>query len=544
MSNNDNRGFFDFEEEWDVEKVLQQRYEREQQEPERAIPQQPVQPAYQPAPVQRERVQREPAQHTQRTQRTARQGSASPNRRKKKSRVNWRGWAIVIGCGILALAILIGLIALIVHAIGGSDEPELPADATEVSEVTEAPLSPQERIANILPRADFVAAGYDYDAAIAILQEFGEDWKMQPELSAANDRYLAEKAKLVRYEDTTQITHIFFHSLIVDTDRAFDGDSKETGYNQYMATVTEFNRVLEELYKRNFVLVRIHDIVKVEKDENGKDVFKQGDIWLPPGKEPIVISQDDVNYYEYMVDGDGDRFPDAGGDGFADRIVIGEDGYPTCRYITADGQTVYGDYDLAPILEHFVQEHPDFSYRGARGILALTGYEGVFGYKTHPQWKDILGEAAYNEEVQAAKDVTQCLKDHGWEIACHSYAHFGYGYNSAEDILADVNKWEDQVQPIVGDSDIFIYPYGSDIAGIEKYEGAKYEAMYQAGYRFFCNVDGSTPYWVQIHDDYVRQGRRNIDGYRMYWGPDLLDDLFDVKEIWDAARPETVPSIV
>ena len=532
-SNKTNGDVFDFDEEWDVEKVLQQRYEREQQEPERVIPQKPVQPAYQPA--QQEQVQR--------PQRPASQ-NRSRNGGKKKKRVNWRGLAILIGGAIVLLALLIGLIVLIVNAIGGSDDPSKAADLTEAAEATEETLPPEERIADILERADFIAAGYDYDKAIGILQEFGTDWQAQPELSAANTRYLADKAKLVRYEDTTQITHIFFHSLIVDTDRAFDGDSKETGYNQYMATVTEFNRVLEELYKRNFVLVRIHDIVKVEKDENGKDVFKQGDIYLPPGKEPIVISQDDVNYYEYMVDGDGDRFPDAMGDGFANRIVIGEDGYPTCEYYAADGQKLLGDYDMAPILEHFVQEHPDFSYRGARGILALTGYEGVFGYKTHPQWKDILGEQAYNEEIQAAKDVTQCLKDHGWEIACHSYAHFGYGYNSAEDILADVNKWEDQVQPIVGDSDIFIYPYGSDIAGIETYEGAKYEAMYQAGYRFFCNVDGSTPYWVRIHDDYVRQGRRNIDGYRMFWGPELLDDLFDVKEIWDEARPSTVPSIV
>lgn len=536
-NSNRDREVFDFEE-WDVEKIIQQYRAREEEEvqPERTIPLEPVQPVYQP-PAQSERTS-VPAQ------RRRTQDAASRNRRKKKSRVNWRGWAIVIGGAILILALLIGLISLIVHAVSGSDEPDGAAKTADVSEATEETLSPEERLPDILQRADFVAAGYDYDAAIAILQEFGADWQSQPELAAANDRYLAEKAKLVRYEDTTQITHIFFHSLIVDTDRAFDGDSKENGYNQYMATVTEFNRILDELYKRNFVLVRIHDIVKVEKDENGKDVFKQGDIYLPPGKQPIVISQDDVNYYEYMVDGDGDRFPDAGGDGFANRIVIGEDGYPTCEYYTADGQKVLGDYDLAPILEHFVRAHPDFSYHGARGILALTGYEGVFGYKTHPQWKDILGEEAYHEEVQKAIDVTQCLKDHGWEIACHSYAHFGYGYNSAEGILADVNKWEDQVQPIVGDSDIFIYPYGSDIAGIEKYEGAKYEAMYQAGYRFFCNVDGSTPYWVQIHDDYVRQGRRNIDGYRMFWGPELLDDLFDVDEIWDKARPETVPSIV
>lgn len=534
MDNNENRNVFDFDEEWDVEKFLQQRHEREEKprQPERVMPKEPVQPTYQPA-----QARREPVRHAQR------QTSASQNRRRKR-RVNWRGWAIVIGACLLILAMLIGLIALIAHALGGSDDAAQPADATEVSEVTEVLLSPEERIADILPRADFAAAGYDYDGAIAILQEFGEDWQAQPELSAANDRYLAEKAKVVRYEDTTQITHIFFHSLIVDTDRAFDGDNEQNGYNQYMATVTEFNRILEELYKRDYVLVRIHDIVKVEKDATGKEVFKQGDIYLPPGKKPIVISQDDVNYYAYMVDSDGDRYADAGGDGFANRIVIGEDGFPTCEYITADGQTVYGDYDLAPILETFVQAHPDFSYRGARGILALTGYEGVFGYKTHPSWKDVLGEAAYNEEVQAAKDVTQCLKDHGWEIACHSYAHFGYGYNSAEDILADVNKWEAQVQPIVGDSDIFIYPYGSDIAGVEAYEGAKFEAMYQAGYRFYCNVDGSTPYWVKIYDNYVRQGRRNIDGYRMFWGPELLDDLFDVKEIWDEARPETVPSIV
>jgi len=530
--NNENRKAFDFDEEWDVEKILQERWEKEQgralpQEPERVIPQVPVQPEYQPMPEQPEHPQRAPR--------------ATNANRKKKSRVNLRGWAIVIGGAVLILALLIGLICLIVNAVGGSDEPD---KAVEMTEATEETLPREERIADILNRADFVAAGYDYDAAIAILKEYGADWQAQSELSSANDRYLAEQAKLVRYEDTTQITHIFFHSLIVDTDRAFDGDDKETGYNQYMATVTEFNRILEELYKRDFVLVRIHDIVKVEKDETGKEVYKQGDIYLPPGKQPIVISQDDVNFYEYMVDGDGDREPDALGDGFANRIVIGADGYPTCEYITADNQKLQGDYDMAPILESFVQKHPDFSYRGARGILALTGYEGVFGYKTHPQWKDILGEKAYNEEVQKAREVTKCLKEHGWEIACHSYAHFGYGYNSAEDICADVQKWEDQVQPIVGDSDIFIYPYGSDIAGIEAYEGAKYEAMYQAGYRFFCNVDGSTPYWVQIHDDYVRQGRRNIDGYRMFWGPELLDDLFNVDEIWDKARPETVPSIV
>ena len=355
-------------------------------------------------------------------------------------------------------------------------------------------------------------------------------------------RYTDAKSTCVRYEDTTQTTHIFFHSLIVDTARAFDGDNETNGYNQYMTTVDEFKAMLEELYKRNFVLVRIHDIAVEQTDANGATSYVQGDIYLPPEKKPLIISQDDVNYYEYMVDSDGDKLPDAGGDGFANRLVIGDDGKPTCQYITAEGETVYGDYDLVPILDKFVEEHPDFSYRGAKAIIAVTGYEGVYGYHTHPEWKEIIGIDEYDKECQAAREMTKCLKENGYEIASHSFGHPSYGEHSVDEVAEDVQKWEEQVQPIVGDTDIFIYPYGADIAGVEDYSGGKYEAMYAAGYRYFCNVD-STKYWVQIKQNYVRQGRRNLDGYRMWWNPELLEDLFDVQEIFDPARPTPVPSI-
>ena len=30
-------------------------------------------------------------------------------------------------------------------------------------------------------------------------------------------------------------------------------------------------------------------------------------------------------------------------------------------YIDAEGNTLYGEYDLMPILESFIKEHPDFS---------------------------------------------------------------------------------------------------------------------------------------------------------------------------------------
>ena len=55
------------------------------------------------------------------------------------------------------------------------------------------------------------------------------------------------------------------------------------------------------------------------------------------------------------------------GDGFATRIVIGEDGKPTCEMVMDDGTVSTGSYDLVPLLEDFIQEHPDFSYTGRQG---------------------------------------------------------------------------------------------------------------------------------------------------------------------------------
>ena len=75
---------------------------------------------------------------------------------------------------------------------------------------------------------------------------------------------------------------------------------------------------------------------------------------LPEGKKPFVMSQDDVCYYEYMD-----------GDGFASRMIIGEDGKPTNEMKMDDGSVSVGSYDLVPLLDDFIKEHPDFSYRGA-----------------------------------------------------------------------------------------------------------------------------------------------------------------------------------
>jgi len=421
-----------------------------------------------------------------------------------------------------------------------SSEPTEPS-----SEPTEPPIPPAA--AALMEQADFIAAGYDYAKAISML-ESSSYYAQVPEMAAKVASYKDLDSKLVTYPKPQTVTHIFFHSLIADTDRAFDGDGDEGGYNMFMNTIAEFEAIMQQMYDKGYVLISPYDLAYEVTDENGTH-FTYGNIRLPEGKIPFLMSQDDLNYYGNMIGATHGKdatpiFVDNNCDGFAHKIVIGEDGYPTCEYLDANGNIVTGDYDLVPVLERFIQEHPDFSYHGARAILGVTGYEGVFGYRTKPGYKDALGAAAYEKEVEEAKKVAQCLRDHGWILASHSYGHPAYGDISASRVAKDSDRWENTVQSVIGDTDVILYPNGSDIAAWNQkytFDNGKFKALYEDGYRYFFNVDGSK-YWNQLGSNYFRGGRRNPDGFRMYYNPELLEDLFDVSSVFDKARPTPVPN--
>lgn len=464
----------------------------------------------------------------------------------------WRNWPLIrfILICVILLGILCGMISCAVNAIGGlfaKDPAESQPVDTQPIETT-VPPETEPQPDELMRQADLLAAGYDYEGAAQLLRS-SSYFASSSDYQARVAQYETDSQTLVKYGDMQNITHIFFHSLVVDNARCFDGDYTETGYNQYMTTIPEFEKILQSMYDRGYVLVSPYDVAYEYVDENGQTRMKYGEIYLPEGKTPFLMSQDDVNYYGYMI-GDADPSyerpakPQPTGDGFAHKIVIGADGYPTCEYMDANGNITTGDYDLVPILERFIQAHPDFSYRGARAILGMTGYEGVFGYRTKPAYEDDLGTEAYKKECEDAKAVAQCLRDHGWILASHSYGHPAYGNISAEKVATDSDKWEQTVQPIIGNCDVILYPHGSDIAGIGKYtfDNAKYKALYEDGYRYFFNVDSHVA-WQQLGDDYFRGGRRNLDGYRMWHTPKKVADLFDVDEVFDPDRPTPVPGI-
>ena len=320
-----------------------------------------------------------------------------------------------------------------------------------------------------------------------------------------------------------------------------DGDYKSGDYDQVMTTIDEFNQITQSMYDKGYVMVSIYDMATA--DENGN--MNAGEILLPPGKVPFVLSQDDVCYYHYMD-----------GDGFATKLIVDEEGKIRNEYVEDDGSISVGDYDMVPLIDRFVEEHPDFSYRGAKGIVALTGYNGILGYRTDSsyetrpddldadkvKWLDEHPDFNLNTERENAARVAQAMKDEGWLFASHTWGHQNVSQISLERLQADTQKFKENVDPLIGGTDIIIFAFGADLTSVEDYSGEKFEYLKSQGYNYYCNVD-SSQYFVQIRSNYFRQGRRNLDGYRMYYNPELLSDLFDAQSVFDSSRPVPVPTM-
>ena len=468
-------------------------------------------------------------------------GGRSRRRRGGSSKLPY---LILIGILIVLLGIAAVLWVRRSPAAHVSSDPAATETDSEngVISLDNASAPADDSLEGILAQAKLLADGYDYDGAINLLSS--STYASDESVTAAIDEYNATKETLVR-ADPRKVTHVFFHTLIMDTSKAFDGDSREKGYNQVMTTKDEFMKILQSMYERGFVLVRLHDVAYEVAAEDGSKHFQEGDIMLPEGKKPFVMSQDDVCYYEYMD-----------GDGFASRMIIGEDGKPTNEMKMDDGSVSVGSYDLVPLLDDFIKEHPDFSYRGAKACIAFTGYNGILGYRTDSayntdEYKAEHPDFNFEEERANAAKVVQCLRDDGFEIASHSWGHRNMGTISMDKFREDTDKWANEVETLTGPCDIILFPFGSDIGDWHPYDTSseRFQYLYNKGFRYFCNVDSSQDF-VQIGDDYMRQGRRNLDGYRMYYdlpesgvGGDHLSALFDVNEVFDRSRPTPVPKM-
>ena len=454
------------------------------------------------------------------------QDPEAPRRRRRKTKAQifkevYLPPIIVCVSLILVITFLIGSVSNAIQLKQIQKEKE----QMQISESLSAAAQAEQETQRILAQAEKLAAEYNYEDAITLLDSMGDLTQYQ-ELQAKRAEYINTMSSMIEYKDPTMIPNLSFHVLIHDMAKALKSEQYGGSYNKNFVTTGEFTKILENLYRNGYVLVDFESFVGAKTDINGNAQFEAVPIYLPADKKPVMITETMVNYFAYMIDPNNDGTIDH--TGFASKLVLDGNGNIKAEYVDANGQTNVGNYDLVPILEDFIQSHPDFSYRGARAILAVTGHEGVFGYRINSAVVASKGNDYWENEVAGAKAITNALREKGYTIACYTYKNDAYAGWSVAQISADLQSWTTQIASVIGNVDTFVFAKTSNITD---YNGAAFQTMYQSGFRYFIS-NGDSP-MTQVNPTYVRQNRLMVTGETMQHYSSRFTGLFDCAAILD-----------
>jgi hypothetical protein len=257
------------------------------------------------------------------------------------------------------------------------------------------------------------------------------------------------------------------------------------------------------------VLVRISDLYELDAQGN----VSKKELYLPEGKRPLLMSVDNVGYPESRKK-----------DGFASRLIIDDNNEVTAVIRNPEGvEIVSRTAEVFPIVDDFVKVHPEFSYRGEKGMVGITGSWGVMGYDPK-----VASEAA------TAKKIADRLKALGWDFVSHSYTHSDGKYFSVnstlEGLKEDTELFKKWIVPIIGDSNVFIAPFGITL------KGELYQYLTDEGYTFYLNVDRRSQ--PKILGKSVLMPRVNLDGFVMNRDKAYITEhFFDVDKVYDSRRP-------
>lgn len=464
---------------------------------------------------------------------------SKPRRRRKSKRQLFKEYylppIIACLCLILVLSFVIGSLSNTIALKQIEDETKKNQLDASISQAEQE----AQQINQLVAQAEKLATGYDYQGAIDLLKSInGGDLTAYPEIGAKVSDYTTTMNQLVEHKEPSLIPNLSFHVLVVDMAKALQNKDLGGSYNKNFVTCDEFSKILNELYNNGYVLVDFDSFVGSSTTLEGTEKFEVVPIKLPEGKKPVMITETMVNYFEYMVDGDGDHIADSQGDGFANKLVLDSSGNIKAEYIDSQGQTNVGNYDLIPILEDFITQHPDFCYQGARATIAFTGSQGVFGYRCNTSYIGTMGQDYYDQQVVGAQQIANALREKGYTLACYTYSNDTYAKYSVAQISANLTSWTTEVTNVIGAVDTFVF---ARLSNITDFNSQAFNVMYQSGFRYFIG-HGSSPS-AQVNTTYVRQNRLMVTGENMAHYPSQFTDLslFNPNSVLDLTTRGNIP---
>ena len=316
----------------------------------------------------------------------------------------------------------------------------------------------------------------------------------------------------VEYVDfnAKNVLHMFTHCLVDYTDQP----ERDEFYKDCI-TADEFRYILEEVYNNGYVLIDIDYMYDYAYVGTKLTATVKKTIKVPKGKKPLIISVDNVAY-PY-----GEH-----GMGRADRLEV-VDGQLYAYTKLKDGSDQYSqDNEVFPILEKFIAAHPDFSFSGAKCVVAPSAADGLFGWDTTADAKN------REENVKQAKIIANWFVEHGYALACHSYYHGNFQTMTLDKIRKDLDLWNEEAAPIIGKTHVFIYPYGAFT--IKGSENSKLMSEY--GFAVFCATSMNGINWDNFPLEGNAYNERIILASKLfvtYKDNAVLNKLFDPYKVYD-----------
>jgi len=343
---------------------------------------------------------------------------------------------------------------------------------------------------------------------------------------------------LVLVEYYGDVEHLFFHEVIAYPELAFPNRTDAYTLDDYMITVNEFKAVLDNLHRKNFVLVSMHDVWEEFTSESGRQRMRRIEpLMLPEGKKPIVLSFDDLTFHLEPVNG------------FMHRYILGADGEIWAEGIDPAGNPIVTqDLTAITVLDKFIRENPGFSHNGAKGCIAQTGLHGILGYRTQTDSNDDSEAFRLNraKEIARVKPVIERLNETGWYWASHTWGHIWIENASIGLIERDAERWNDEVASLIGDTIILIYSHGSRLDGNDVFRETAGPALSHyvnnLGFRMFASV-GREPFWRARTDvPAVMMDRMAVDGItlRSVVATSAYERhlrFYDARDVFDPLRP-------
>ncbi|GAB4003113.1 polysaccharide deacetylase family protein [Nocardioides ultimimeridianus] len=283
---------------------------------------------------------------------------------------------------------------------------------------------------------------------------------------------------------------IFVHPLVLQPQLAFRPDTLGKGFEDFFVTAREFGVLLDQLWSNGWTLVDVRDAAA-------------GTVRVPRGRKPLILIEDDANYYRYFE-----------GRGLARRLTLDPQG--RIRAELDDGSLT--DQDVVPIVDAEVAAHPEFSADGAKGLLAETAFEGLLGER----------DAATPSGRARLAPLVAALKADGWTFASHTYGHIDLTTTPPAAIREDLAKWHAIADPVLGPTDVLVYPFGAPPSTAEA------QAMAHAGFPIQMDID--------IRATLRRVGaatiisRRHVDGLA-FDVPSRQAPFYSVAAVRDPLRP-------